>query len=106
MSEEALRIGSQAPWRRCQPFWHEAALAETVVMAASGTIEPAATLASLVQVVLPAAELCGMWLEHVRCGQELHLPVAFAASVDSVAAALFAPLAAVPAVPAQAMRAW
>jgi len=104
--EEALRIGSHALWGRCQPFWQAAALAETAVMTASGTIELTATLVSLVLVVLPTAKLCGMWLEPVRCGQELHLPVAFAASVDSVAAALSAPLAAAPADRAQAMRAW
>jgi hypothetical protein len=104
--EWAQQIGSPAPWRRFQPSWPAAALAGSGVMVASGTIELASALASLAPVVLLAVELSGMWPGPVHCGQELHLPVAFAAWAVSVAAALSAPLAAAPAVRAQATRAW
>lgn len=74
--EQAQQIGSPAHRRRFQPSWQPA---EAGVMVASGTIELVATLASLAQVVLSTVELAGMWLESVYCGQELYLPVAFAA---------------------------
>lgn len=77
--EQAQQIGSPAHRRRFQPSWQAPVPAEAGVMVASGTIELVATLASLAQVVLSTVELAGMWLESVYCGQELYLPVAFAA---------------------------